>query len=53
MEPSTVSLDEAVELLSLPRIVGTHPDDGAEILALNGRYGPFVKWEKETRSLED
>jgi DNA topoisomerase-1 len=52
MEPGTVSLDEAVRLLSLPRIVGSHPDDSAEILALNGRYGPFVKWGKETRSLE-
>ncbi|MEN8238585.1 MAG: type I DNA topoisomerase [Actinomycetota bacterium] len=52
MEPASISLDEAVKLLSLPRIVGSHPDDDAEILALNGRYGPFVKWGKETRSLE-
>jgi DNA topoisomerase-1 len=52
MEAGTVSLDEAVKLLGLPRVVGAHPDDGAEILALNGRYGPFIKWGKETRSLE-
>jgi len=52
MEAGTVSLDEAVKLLSLPRVVGAHPDDGAEVLALNGRYGPFIKWGKETRSLE-
>jgi DNA topoisomerase-1 len=52
MEPGTVSLDEAVRLLSLPRVVGSHPEDGGEILALNGRFGPFLKWGKETRSLE-
>jgi DNA topoisomerase-1 len=52
MEPGSISIDDAVKLLSLPRMVGSHPDDGTEILALNGRYGPFIKWGKETRSLE-
>jgi len=52
MEPGTVTLDEALKLLRLPRVVGRHPQDDAEVLALNGRYGPFVKWGKETRSLE-
>ncbi|MEA2002850.1 MAG: type I DNA topoisomerase [Actinomycetota bacterium] len=52
MELETVSLDEALRLLSIPRSVGKHPDDAAEILARNGRYGPYITWGKESRSLE-
>ena len=52
MTEATVSLDEALKLLSLPRTVGTHPDDGALILANFGRFGPYLKHNDEFRSLE-
>ena len=52
MTEATVSLDEALKLLSLPRTVGTHPDDGSLILANFGRFGPYLKHNDEFRSLE-
>ncbi|HEY7793810.1 MAG TPA: type I DNA topoisomerase [Gaiellaceae bacterium] len=52
MSPETVSLDEAVRLLSLPRSLGADPADGEEVTAQNGRYGPYVKKGTESRSLE-
>ncbi|MDR1188930.1 MAG: type I DNA topoisomerase [Bifidobacteriaceae bacterium] len=50
MSPDTVTLDEAVRLLSLPRVVGASLE-GAEITAQNGRYGPYIKCGAESRSL--
>ncbi|MDJ0790857.1 MAG: type I DNA topoisomerase [Acidimicrobiia bacterium] len=52
MNLAEITLDEALQLLTIPREIGVHPDDGAPIEALNGRYGPYVKWGKESRSLE-
>jgi len=52
MSLSTMTLDQALEVLQLPRTVGAHPEDGGEIIAANGRYGPYVKWGDETRSVD-
>jgi DNA topoisomerase-1 len=52
MSLDTVTLDDALRLLSLPRTLGVDPADGAEVTAQNGRYGPYVRKGKETRSLE-
>jgi DNA topoisomerase-1 len=50
MSPESVSLEEALRLLALPRVVGEL--DGEEVTAQNGRYGPYIKKGSESRSLE-
>jgi len=49
---SEVTLALALKLLTLPRELGDHPDDGKKVTTAIGRFGPYVKWEKEFRSLE-
>jgi DNA topoisomerase-1 len=51
MTLETVDLDQALRLLSLPRVVGTDAE-GVEITAQNGRYGPYLKKDTDSRSLE-
>ena len=51
MSLDTVTLDDALRLISLPRVVGVDPADSVEITAQNGRYGPYLLKAKDSRSL--
>ncbi|MBU6278502.1 MAG: type I DNA topoisomerase [Actinomycetales bacterium] len=51
MSPDTITLEEALRLLSLPRIVGVDPETGEEITSQNGRYGPYLLRGKDSRTL--
>jgi DNA topoisomerase-1 len=49
---STVTIEQAVQLLSLPRELGKHPESGEPVLANKGRFGPYVMHNGEFRSLK-
>ena len=48
-----ITMRDALDLLSLPRSLGTDPTDGVEILANNGRYGPYVQKDKDYRTIDN
>ena len=52
-EPAALDLTKALRLLSLPRTVGAHPEDGEPILAGLGRYGPYVQHGKTYANVAD
>ena len=52
MSLETITLEDAQQLLTQPRLVGVHPEDDQEITAQNGRYGPYLKKGSDSRSLE-
>jgi DNA topoisomerase-1 len=52
VSPDEITLEMALKLLSLPREVGKHPEDGEPIMAGIGRFGPYVQHGKTYASLE-
>lgn len=51
MSPETLTLEDAVKLLSLPRVIGQDPETGLDITAQNGKFGPYLSKGKDSRSL--
>jgi DNA topoisomerase-1 len=51
MDPATLTFEQALELLRIPRLVGTDPATSQEVVAHNGKFGPYLKMGTDTRSL--
>ncbi len=52
VDPTTVTVETALEYLSLPRHLGQHPESGNKVITAIGPYGPYVKCNKDFRSLQ-
>jgi len=53
IDPASIDLRRALDMLALPRLVGTHPEDGEPIEASIGRFGPYIKHGKVFANLKD
>jgi DNA topoisomerase-1 len=51
LPPDSVTLEQALALLDLPRVLGVHPETGEPVEAGMGRFGPYVRHNGEYRSL--
>ena len=51
MEPASVDMGIAMQLLSLPRTLGKNPENSEDIIAANGKFGPYIKAGTDTRSI--
>ncbi|MFW5711097.1 MAG: type I DNA topoisomerase [Spirochaetota bacterium] len=52
LKPSEANLEDALKQLSLPRVLGTHPETGKEVAANRGRFGPFIVHDGDFRSIK-
>ncbi len=53
LDPATVDIERALDLLALPRLIGLHPEDGEPIEASIGRFGPYIKHGKVYANIKD
>lgn len=51
MTEQTISLEQALMVLSFPRVVGKNPQSGEDVTVQDGKYGPYLKCGTDTRSL--